>query len=220
MLVIQSAVALGFAVVRLARDPRADLAAVLAEVSADGSALVAATFASTPAVVGLVVLLAWARLPARDYLALRGVPAGRLALAALGMAGFLAASDALTIALGRPVVHPFMVDIYRSAWPPTLLIALVACAPLGEEFLFRGFFYRGIADSRWGPGLAIGFSSIAWAAMHTQYDLYGVATVYLMGLYLGLVRHWTGSLAATMLLHALANAVAAAEVAALAGRGG
>jgi len=216
MVGVQAATLVGFAAVRLARDPKADLAAL----AADGTVLAVATLLSTPAVVALVAILARVRLPARDYLALRGIPARRSILAALGLAAFLMASDALTHALGRPLVPPSMVDLYRSAWLPPLLVALLICAPIGEEILFRGFLYRGIADSRWGPGLAIGFSSIAWALMHVQYDLYGVATVYLMGLYLGTVRHWTGSLATTILLHFLANAVATAETAAMVGRGG
>ncbi len=220
MQAVQAAVLIGFAVVQLARDPKADLPALLPALGADGTFLGVATLASTPAVVALVALLAHLRLPIGDYLALRGTSARRAALAAAGMVAFLAASDGLTHALGRPLVPPSMAEIYRSASLPPLLVALLICAPLGEELLIRGFLYRGLADSRLGPGIAIGLTALAWALMHVQYDLYGIATVYLMGLYLGVVRHLTGSLPMTILLHVLANAVATAEAAATVGRGG
>ena len=83
---------------------------------------------------------------------------------------------------------------------------------MGEEVLFRGFLYLGIASSRWGPRVAILVSSIAWAMVHIQYDLYVMATIFIMGLYLGVVRHRTASLPLTMLLHGIANAAATAEV--------
>ena len=219
MLVAQAAVLASFVVARLAADPKVNLAALGADLATDGTILGVATLASTPLVVALVMLLAYVRLPIADYLALRSVRLSRLALSVLGLVLFLSASDGLTLALGRPLVSPFSAEVYRTAWLPPLLLAYMVAAPLGEEVLFRGFFYRGIADSRWGPGLAIGFSSILWALMHVQYDLYGIATIYLMGLYLGYVRHRTGSLLVTIHLHALANLVATAEAAMIVGRG-
>jgi CAAX protease family protein len=105
-----------------------------------------------------------------------------------------------------------MVDLYRMAWLPGLLPALVAFAPIGEETLFRGFLFKGIAASRAGPIAAIIISAIAWAPLHVQYDWYGVGTIAVMGLFLGIVRHATGSLYLTMLLHAVANAVATLEI--------
>ena len=93
--------------------------------------------------------------------------------------------------------------------------------PIGEEALFRGFLYRGVAGSRLGPGMAIGLTALAYALFKTQLDpaglalkpdLYGVSLVYLFGLYLGLVRCLTGSTRLTVLLNATRNLVAAAGV--------
>ena len=59
-------------------------------------------------------------------------------------------------------------------------------------------------------------SSIAWGVMHIQYDWYGILSIMIMGLYLGIVRHKTASLWLTMLLHAIANAIATIEIVLLA----
>ena len=102
--------------------------------------------------------------------------------------------------------------IYRSAWLPGLLFAMMVLAPVGEETLFRGFLYAGIAASRAGPIMAIIISTVAFSVLHGQYDWYGMASVAAMGLYLGTVRFRTQSLYLTMLLHAIANAFATLEM--------
>lgn len=61
--------------------------------------------------------------------------------------------------------------------------------------------------------MAIVGSSLGWAALHVQYDLYGVGIIVLSGLYLGAVRWRTESLPLCVLLHSVSNAVATAEIA-------
>ena len=121
-------------------------------------------------------------------------------------------SDMTSYVLGRPLVPEVMVQVYRTAWLPGLLFALIVLAPLGEETLFRGFLYKGIAASRAGPITAILLSTVLFAIMHIQYDWYGVLLVAGMGLYLAVVRFGSGSLLLTMLLHGIANVVATAEM--------
>ena len=206
----QALVAIVYAIIRIAADPRFNIQ----ELGADGRLVALATLISAPVVLGLVGLLIYLRGWRADaYLAL-GLPSGQAALlAALGLGLALAASDTLTIHLGRPIVPPVMVETVLSAPLWLIAFAVVVAAPVVEEILFRGFLYRGLAESpRLGPGMAIGITALGWAALHVQYDLYGIATVYLMGLYLGLVRHLSGSTLLTILLHVLANAVATAEV--------
>ena len=208
MLATQAATVIGFAVARMPANPNADLSAL----GSDGTLMAVATLISLPVVLGLVALLITVRgWRLRDYLAFRPASARATVLAISGLIVWMASSDGLTIALKRPLVPPFMVEAIKTAPLWLIALAVVAAAPIVEETLFRGFFHRGLAESRLGPGMAIGITATAWAAMHLQYDLYGVATVYLMGLYLGLVRHYTASLPLTILLHALANAAATFE---------
>jgi uncharacterized protein len=213
---VQIAVEIIFVIVRIAGHPGAapdDLSAIGAELSTDGNMLAAATLASTPVVVGLVTLLIWIRgCPIREYLGLKRPSARSLTVAIAGLAVVLVGTDLTSYLLGRPLVPKVMVDFYCNSWLPFLVFAVVVLAPLGEETLFRGFLYKGIASSRAGPITAIVVSTMIFALIHFQYDWYGVLGVGVMGLYLGIVRYGSSSLLLTMVLHAIANMVATAEI--------
>ena len=64
---------------------------------------------------------------------------------------------------------------------------------------------------RWYGAVII--SSVMWAAIHIQYDLYGIGTILVLGFILGTARIKSGSIILTMLLHSFTNLVATAEVA-------
>jgi membrane protease YdiL (CAAX protease family) len=182
------------------------------DLGTNGNLIALATVFSTSATIGLIALLVYIRGYAyRDYLALYW-PSGRQALIALlGLTVLLVATDATSYFLGKPLVPTFTVPVYQSSWLPALLLALVVLAPLGEETLFRGFLYKGLAASRGGAVLAIFISSITFALLHAfQYDLYAVAGVTAMGFLLGYIRYRSGSL--LLLLHAVGNAVATLEL--------
>jgi uncharacterized protein len=183
------------------------------DLATNGNVMTLATLLSTPAIVGLVVLLIRVRrYPTRDYLALYWPPARSAVIALLGLAVLLGATDLTSYLLGRPLVPKVMFDVYRTSSLPAFLFAIVVLAPVGEETLFRGFMYTGIAASRAGPVVAIIITSVAFASLHVQYDLLGIAAVAATGLYLGVVRFRTRSLLLTMLLHAVGNAFATLEL--------
>jgi uncharacterized protein len=184
------------------------------DLGTNGNLLALATLFSTLATVGLIALLVWLRgYPIRDYLALYWPSTRSVLIALAGLTVLLVATDVTSYTLRKPIVPTFMVDVYRSAWLPALLLALVVLAPAGEETLFRGFLYRGLAASRGGPTLAIIITSAAFAMLHAfQYDWYAIGGVAAMGFYLGFVRYRSGSLFLTMLLHAVANAFATLEL--------
>jgi uncharacterized protein len=185
----------------------------LENLDSDGNALFLATMLSTAATIGLIALLVKFRgYPARDYLALYWPTRRSVLIAFGGLAVLLFTTDLTSYLLGRPLVPTVMVDVYRTSWLPTLLLAMVVLAPLGEETLFRGFLYEGIAASRAGPIVAIIVSTVTFALLHAQYDWYGILGVAAIGLYLGVVRYRAGSLFLTMLLHAVGNLVATFEM--------
>ncbi len=158
------------------------------DLGTNGNLLALATLFSTLSTVVLIALLVWLRrYPIRDYLALYWPPARSVLIALLGLAALLVATDLTSYLLHKPLVPAFMVDVYRTAWLPALLLALVVLAPVGEETLFRGFLYWGIAASRGGPTVAIIVSSAAFALLHTfQYDWYAIGGVAAMGFISGL----------------------------------
>ena len=164
-----------------------------------------------PAVFGVMKLKRGARLA--DYFPVR-LPTLRAAapwIAATVV--WIVASDLLSLAIGEPVVPPFMREAYGSASSKALLwIALTVAAPLFEETLFRGFMLPGFAPSKIGPAGAIVVTAFIWALIHTQYDLNGKIAILIFGVILGAARITTGSMVAPLSLHAFANLVATLEV--------
>ncbi len=153
------------------------------------------------------------RFVVRDYLSLRWPRLRTVILWILAAAGFWAAFDALALLLDRPVPQ-FMVDVYATAESPALLfIALVVFASLFEETLFRGFLFRGWSRSRLGVAGTIALTAALWAALHLQYGAFEIGGLFIYGALLGVARHRTGSLLVPLLLHALTNAVAFAQMA-------
>jgi hypothetical protein len=182
--------------------------------ASNGNVISLAVLASNAVIVGFVlVLIALRRYPVRDYLAIHR-PTLRQTLVSTGaLALLIAVIDTTSHLLGRPIVPRFMVGAYLTAWLPLLLLALLVGAPFGEEVLMRGFLFKGIAESRWGPVAAILLTALLWASLHIQYDLYSLGQIVVMGLYIGWVRYRTTSLPLVLVLHAFANTVATVEVA-------
>jgi membrane protease YdiL (CAAX protease family) len=165
-----------------------------------------------PVLIGIAMLKKDSNI--RDYFALKPVSTRPL-MPWLGiLAIFIVLSDTLTVLLGRPVVPEFLSAAYSSAGSlPLLWLALVFAAPLFEEMFFRGFLYKGFASSAVGVPGAIAITAFLWAAIHMQYDLYGMATIFVLGIVYGLARAWSGSLVVPLILHAVTNLIATAEAA-------
>jgi membrane protease YdiL (CAAX protease family) len=112
------------------------------------------------------------------------------------------------------IVPPFMIEAYKTASSlPALLFAIVVVAPIFEEIFFRGFLFQGIRYSRLGPIGAIGITSLLWAVIHLQYDIYGMATVFALGLLFGMARLKTDSIHLLMVMHSFVGLVATMETA-------
>jgi membrane protease YdiL (CAAX protease family) len=167
-----------------------------------------------------VAVLAWAaqlrHWPPARYLAL-GLPRrGEVIVAAICVVAVNLLFNALLYLTGHDIVTPFQVEAYRSAqsvgWLPILLVAIVVVAPIGEEVIFRGFLYRGLA--RPGRELhAIVVIAAAWALLHIQYDWIGMAQIFALGLLLGWFRWASGSTTLTVVMHILINLEAMIETA-------
>jgi uncharacterized protein len=183
--------------------------------SSSGLLLALVTCLGAPVSFGLTWLFAKLRhgMPVREYLAFRPVSLKALGIWTLVLLVFLVLSDCLSVWLGRPIVPEFMRDAYQSAgFKPLLWLALVVGAPLMEETLFRGFMFQGLLHSKLGTWWTIVLTSFCWSILHLQYDAYGIGTILVLGCLLGWVRLKTGSVYATMFLHALTNLGATLEV--------
>lgn len=109
-------------------------------------------------------------------------------------------------------VLPF-VEILRSRTWWLMLLAAAVGAPVAEEFLFRGFLYGVLRRSILGFAGAALVTAVVWASLHATYSGYGVAAIFLIGLYLAWVRERTGSLITPMICHGLYNGTVVAVLA-------
>ena len=119
----------------------------------NGNLMAFATLLSTPATVGLIALLDLGPSLSDSRLSRPLLAAGAIRRDRDGRDWRSCSSPPILTSYltGRPLVPTVMVDMYRSSWLPGLLFAMVVLAPIGEETLFRGFLYAGIAASRAGP---------------------------------------------------------------------
>jgi membrane protease YdiL (CAAX protease family) len=182
----------------------------LPDFSGDGAAIALVIAVSTPVEVGLLVLFARrAGASAADYLGLIWPRRGEVMFGVAAMVVMIVAGNALSWLLGRSLVTPFQLDIYKTAsaggWLLWLWLAIVVLTPVGEEILFRGFLFRGWLHSPRDAFAVIVIISLLWALIHVQYDWYTIGQIFIFGLLLGWMRWATGSTLLTILLHALIN---------------
>ena len=196
--------AMGFAVLSMVKtiDP--------GRVDTDGISVAIYTLISNP--VEIVTLVLAIQLLGTNVLAYLGldVPHPRdvaIAIAALAVA--IAAADAITFALGKDLVPAFQIELHRTAREegslPWLWLAIIVAAPVGEELLFRGFMFRGFVHEPRDalPGILV--IALIWSMLHVQYDWFGTAQVFAIGVLFGFVRWRTGSTTLVTLLHMLLN---------------
>jgi membrane protease YdiL (CAAX protease family) len=183
----------------------------------DGTLLSIATYCSTIVAGGAIAIAVATKHGAtlRDYLNLKPVSIRTALLWIGGLVVVLVLSDLLTGALNKPIVPEFVAAIYKTADPVwTIWAATVIAAPLFEETFFRGFLFKGFEASVIGPAGAVLLTSALWAGIHLQYDLYGIASIFVLGLIIGSARVFTGSLYLPLAMHAVTNLIATAEAAA------
>ncbi|WP_246785201.1 CPBP family intramembrane glutamic endopeptidase [Bradyrhizobium sp. S69] len=92
--------------------------------------------------------------------------------------------------------------------PSGLMIMLIGsciAAPVAEEFLVRGFMFRGWSQSFPGATGAIVLTSAAWAMNHTQYDWFLQLKIFGEGVVLAYFRWRTASTWLTIMIHSAIN---------------
>lgn len=171
----------------------------------------------------LLTLVAGLRLWVRGSLwkALRLVPPVRIPL---GVVPFLAlglgvALDAVTMALGRPVIPETLVPLFRGRDPlgwASMAFLTVLVGPPAEELLFRGLLYPALA-ARVGPMFAVYLVSLVFALFHlftyggTTDQWFWIAQAFLVGLVLTGLRARTRSLWPPVVMHMTLNLYATVE---------
>lgn len=162
--------------------------------------------------LALWIAIRLSRVPFADYLALRGTSWRNLLLGIVALVVLVMGWEGVSTAMGRESSAGFMVDVLKSAraegalW--LLVVSFCVVAPITEEFLTRGFLYRGWSESFLRPAGAIVLSSLVWTAMHLQYDWFFFGEIFSIGLLFGYLRYRSGSIWLTVILHGLNNLAA------------
>jgi membrane protease YdiL (CAAX protease family) len=207
----QTLVAAYFAISQLVVNPLSNPLQFIQGLASNGLLISIATIVSTIAGVGFIGLFIKLRKNAsiKEYLGLKPVGKKSMLLSLAALIVLMAGLSYVEQMLGKQQSTQFTVDIYKTAvWPGLLWLAVVVFAPVFEEAFFRGFLFVGLQQSRIGSIGTIILTAAAWAALHIQYDLYGMLNVLILGLVLGIIRLKTGSLWSTVLLHSVWNLAA------------
>jgi membrane protease YdiL (CAAX protease family) len=169
------------------------------------------TIASAIAGVGLILMIIKVRRGATiaEYLSLRSITGKTIVVLLVISIIYAFLPGLIEMMLHVSEDSEFMIKIATTAiWPALLWIAVIIFAPIFEEAFFRGFLFTGFLKSRLGAVGAIGLTSLTWAGFHLQYGLYSIASLFILGIILGIVRLKTGSLWGPMLMHAFNNLAA------------
>jgi membrane protease YdiL (CAAX protease family) len=150
-----------------------------------------------------------------SYLALRRPTLRQIAYALAASAALLSILDGSAWLLGYPLSPDFSLASVRTARDSGLiwLLMLGFCvgAPIAEEFIFRGFLFRGWSTSFLGPLGAIVLSGVLFAVIHPQYEWFYIAGIAMVGWLFGYLRHWSGSTWLTVITHAFYNLMAGVQ---------
>ena len=210
-LVVQIIVVVAFIAASLISDPDAFTLDSVNELVMNGLLISIATIVSSIICVGFIILVIKMRKNTviATYLDLNPIGwKAVLILLAVSIA-FIVLSSVASNYAGVEDTSDFQLTLYRtSVWPALLWIAVVIFAPLFEEVLFRGFLFQGFQHSRVGVIGAIVFTTLPWALLHVQYELFHIGTIFVLGLIYGFVRYKTKSLWSTLFMHTFNNLAA------------
>ena len=125
--------------------------------------------------------------------------------------GAMILSDELNILIGMiiPIPDSFLqIETLLKPEEPfslaLLIITIVIIAPIGEEFLFRGFLQTGLEKAWNDVTKAILFSSLFFAVIH--FNPFWIIQIYVLGVLLGFLAWKTNSIIPCIIFHVIINA--------------
>ncbi|MDY6834056.1 MAG: CPBP family intramembrane glutamic endopeptidase [Chloroflexota bacterium] len=198
-----------YVLVELIRDPQADRSGLTEELATNGLFVAITTFIIAPIVIGLVAFFIRLRkgYSIRQYLSISKVRTRPL-IRAIYLTLLLVFVLAIIGTLMDTSDSDWQTNIYENApYLPLLWIAIVLVAPIYEEVVFRGFLFTGIQESKLGPLGAILITSFGWAILHFQYNIYGITTIFVLGLAFGFARLRTKSIVVPTTMHIINNLI-------------
>ncbi|MGK7887922.1 MAG: lysostaphin resistance A-like protein [Leptolyngbyaceae cyanobacterium] len=208
-MVSQTYVVLVAVAVATMQRPEIDPTQFTVQVANSGFVLSVATLVSAPICMGAIALVIQGR-PAsiKRYLELHRPDWRSLFLWCFITVGLIYGLDYLKSFIDR-IPSSFTADLYNTAeFVPLLYLAVAVAAPLFEEVFFRGFVFQGLYHSWVGIWGAVFVSSVLWAVIHMQYDVYDMGGIFIFGVALAIAQFRTHSLYIPIAMHALNNFIA------------
>jgi len=211
----QAGVFFGFVVKEYAESPGPGILELITGLATNGLVLSLLVIAGAAVGIPMIVVFVKARRRAsiREYLALNPITKKQVLVSLAIVAGLIALIELVGSATGQPG-DVFTVNAYQTAKPLALLwISFVIIGPVFEEMFFRGFLFAGWIRSRLGAVGTVALTSSLFAVLHLQYGLFGIISVLVMGIALGIMRLKTGSLWSPLLMHFAWNLAAVVMIA-------
>jgi uncharacterized protein len=177
--------------------------AQLQALAARGSWYGAALIISCPATIAVLwIAIRMAGREFGEYLALNWPSRGDLMRAFSVVAILLAVETVISPNLSS--ANPIVVG---GGYVGLLVLLIGGCiaGPVMEEFVFRGFLFRGWSESFLGPIGAIVLTSALWGMYHTQYDWSQRFWIFVSGLALCSFRWRTNSTWLAVIVHSAVN---------------
>jgi hypothetical protein len=159
-----------------------------------------------PAIAVLWVAIRMADREFGEYLALNW-PTPREAVRAFGIMAVVIGCESLLVHLAgaKSGANHIELAVGGQLGLMIMLVGVCIAAPIVEEFVVRGFMFRGWSQSFLGPTGAILLTSAVWAMNHTQYDWLGRLVIFVDGLALGHFRWRSNSTWLTVMVHSALN---------------
>lgn len=215
-LVVSIGITLVYIILTMNGDEYEDAPAIIQGMMSDGFYLSITIIGSAIASCLLIFLLVMFKkdINVKEYLGFIWVKKKAVVFSFLIVIAYIFLSDFITRMMGSEITTEWMEYIYvSSVWPPLLWMALVVFAPIFEEMFFRGFLFKGFVQSRLGPVGTIIITSAIWTVLHLQYGIFGLTSIFIIGIIFGIVRYKTGSLWIVILMHAFYNLIATVQIA-------
>ncbi|MEM6884885.1 MAG: CPBP family intramembrane glutamic endopeptidase [Verrucomicrobiota bacterium] len=156
---------------------------------------------------GLLLVLRFQREKAGEVLAWSRCSGVMLAMAICSTLGLMGAWLALDQVMDRPM-NEFMAQMMLSTnYRIPLYATFIIAAPLIEEVVFRGYMYHQLMRTPLPRVAVVLVISVLFTLIHFQYHVYELVQVFTLGVLLSVMRDRSGSLAPSLVVHVLWNAI-------------
>lgn len=191
-------------------DSSTNIEGIMKSLAFNGDAISIAEVPSAIFGLSLIILFTSMRKPKSilSYLEFRTMPTKSL-LKWLGVMVLMLVLMQVSSFLLERETPDFMTKVYASSTNlPMLWFAVIIAAPFFEEFLFRGYLFEGIRQTPVGNLGAILITSLTWAIIHIQYELFEITSIFLIGIVFAIAKLKTQSLMIPIAMHMMMNLAA------------